>query len=123
MPFYQMVCIAAHYKEYRHIKDLVTLCARHVMDNGGVVREIESWGTNTLPVRMKKTHEIGDYWTMHFDASPPVLTSLRKILHYDHRVLRMTTLKLGERVEDISKPRMKTSRDPAAAAALSVNGP
>ncbi|KAI0093339.1 ribosomal protein S6 [Irpex rosettiformis] len=111
MPFYQMVCIAAHYKEYRHIKNLVETCAKHVMDRGGVVRKIESWGTCTLPQRMKKSHEIGDYWTMNFDASPPVLNSLRQILHYDPRVLRMTTLKLGDRVEDVVKPKTKTLRD------------
>ncbi|KAI0344603.1 hypothetical protein BDW22DRAFT_1354694 [Trametopsis cervina] len=110
MPFYQMVCIAAHYKEYRHIKDLVTVCAEHVMKNGGVVRNIESLGTLTLPTRMKKTHDIGDYWTMNFDASPRILTSLREILHYDPRVLRMTTLKLGDRIEDVVKPRAKTIR-------------
>ncbi|KAI0812380.1 ribosomal protein S6 [Irpex lacteus] len=116
MPFYQMVCIAAHYKDYAQIKNLVKTCAEHVMQRGGVVRKIESWGTCTLPQRMKKTHEIGDYWAMNFDASPLVLNSLREILHYDPRVLRMTTLKLGDRVEDVVKPKAKTLRDPTSMA-------
>ena len=83
MPFYQMLCIAAHYAEYvslyserlacrhtnntqAHIKGLVTLAAKHVMDNGGVVRKIESWGTLTLPQPMKK-HNVGEY--VLFNAS------------------------------------------------------
>ena len=82
MPFYQMVCIAAHYAEYvsrpreigflhvsdpptqKHIKDLVTLAAKHVMDRGGVVRKFESWGTLALPQTMKahkQQHQIGEY--------------------------------------------------------------
>ena len=36
----------------KHIKDLVTLAAKHVMDNGGVVRSLDSWGTLSLPQKM-----------------------------------------------------------------------
>lgn len=53
-------------------------------------------------------HDLASYWAMNFDASPPVLNSLRNLLHYDPRVLRMTTLKLGDRVEKIVVPPMKT---------------
>lgn len=38
----------------KHIKELVTLAAKHVMDNGGVVRNLDSWGTLTLPQRMNR---------------------------------------------------------------------
>ena len=47
----------------KHIKDLVTLVAKHVMDNGGVVRNLDSWGTLTLPQQMKRhkvRHSIGE---------------------------------------------------------------
>jgi small subunit ribosomal protein S6 len=54
------------------------------------------------------------YWAMQFDASPPVLKSLHEVLNYDHRVLRVTMLKLGERIEDITKPKMKTFRNPSS---------
>ena len=37
-----------------HIKTLVSQSAKLIMDNGGVVRKIESWGTMQLPQRMKK---------------------------------------------------------------------
>ncbi|KAI0675044.1 ribosomal protein S6 [Trametes maxima] len=104
MPFYQLVCIAAHYPEYRHIKDLVTRAATHILDNGGVVRRLDSWGTQTLPQRMrraKQNYNIGDYWSMQFDASPATLRGLNGILRHDPRVIRWTALKVGEKVDDV----------------------
>ncbi|RPD63857.1 ribosomal protein S6 [Lentinus tigrinus ALCF2SS1-7] len=104
MPFYQLVCIAAHYPKYEHIKDLVTRVATHVLDNGGVVRGLNSWGTRTLPQRMRgvnQFHTIGDYWTMQFDASPNTLRSLNKIMRHDPQVIRWTSLKVGEKLEDV----------------------
>ncbi|KAI0743843.1 ribosomal protein S6 [Daedaleopsis nitida] len=104
MPFYQLVCIAAHYPKYEYIKGLVTRVATHVMDNGGVVRNLESWGTRTLPQRMRKGrhyHNIGDYWAIQFDASPTTLRSLNTIMRHDPQVIRWTSLKVGEKVEDV----------------------
>lgn len=37
-----------------HIRELIRQSATHVMNQGGVVRKIESWGTRTLPQRMKR---------------------------------------------------------------------
>ncbi|KAG1716632.1 hypothetical protein ID866_510 [Astraeus odoratus] len=111
MPFYQMVCIASHFREYRHIKDLVTMSARHIMDQGGVVRNIEYWGTQTLPQKMRKRRQvytIGDYWTMYFDTSPQGLKSLTGLIRRDPRVIRWTMLKQGDKVEDVVLPREKT---------------
>ncbi|KAN0091248.1 hypothetical protein V8E55_004814 [Tylopilus felleus] len=111
MPFYKMLCISAHFREYKHIKDLVTMAARHVMDHGGVVRNIEHWGTQTLPQvmrRHKKSQTIGNYWTMYFDASPGTLNSLALKLRRDPRVIRWTMLKQGDKAQDIVLPREKT---------------
>ncbi|KAF5354664.1 hypothetical protein D9756_005371 [Leucocoprinus leucothites] len=91
--------------------------ATHIMNAGGVVRKIESWGTMQLPHRMKKkrtnTYEhIGEqvlpttpmaYWTLHCDASPQNLRSLNNFMRRDPRVLRWTVLKLGDRVEDVAR--------------------
>ena len=38
----------------QHIKQLVQQTATHVMDAGGVVRALDSWGTLTLPQRMRR---------------------------------------------------------------------
>lgn len=81
MPFYQMLCITAHYNEYvspsavtrqlrlltrrrqKPIKDLVQRTVHHLWDKGAVVRKLNSWGTKTLPQRMrrhKQYHQIGE---------------------------------------------------------------
>jgi len=76
------------------------MSARHVMDQGGVVRNIEYWGTQTLPQvmrRHKKSQNVGDYWTMYFDTSPRTLNSLALKLRQDPRVIRWTMLKQGEK--------------------------
>ena len=66
-------CIAAHNPEYvrqtsfclvplpllsfhapqRRIKSLVRLAVTHILNNGGVVRGIQYWGSETLPQRMR----------------------------------------------------------------------
>jgi hypothetical protein len=80
MPFYQVLCIAAHNPEYvrdeivlhsylafspwppqRQIKSLVRLAATHILNNGGVVRRIQYWGTETLPQRMRSHGTNRDY--------------------------------------------------------------
>ena len=74
MPLYRLLCISAHYHEYvrpnpllrlkttltynihqqKHIKDLVTQSATLILENGGVVRDIENMGMRTLPQRMHR---------------------------------------------------------------------
>ncbi|KAF7296132.1 hypothetical protein MKEN_01428400 [Mycena kentingensis (nom. inval.)] len=106
LPLYQLVAIAAHFPEFKHIKGLVHQTATHVLDAGGVVRKIDSWGTRALPQRMRRHgnyHEIADYWTMHFDTAPRTLLSLNKIMRQDPRVIRWTILKLASRPEDMAR--------------------
>ncbi|KAF8161175.1 ribosomal protein S6 [Crassisporium funariophilum] len=106
MPLYEMLCISPHIKQYQHIRELVRQSAMHVMNSGGVVRKINSWGTRTLPQRMKRTagpQRLGDYWTLHFDASPATLRSLNGIMRRDPRVLRWTVLKLADELEELAK--------------------
>ena len=45
----------------KHIKDLVTQSAMHVLDNGGTVRGFRYWGTLTLPQRMKRQKQFFNY--------------------------------------------------------------
>ncbi|KAF5393297.1 hypothetical protein D9757_000662 [Collybiopsis confluens] len=102
MPLYQMLCISSHFKEYKYIKQLVTQTCSHIMDGGGVVRKIDSWGTLALPQRMKRHagfQSYGDYWSIHFDTSPRTLQSLNKIMRQDPLVIRWNVLKLGQNVE------------------------
>ncbi|CAE6444631.1 unnamed protein product [Rhizoctonia solani] len=111
MPFYELLCISSHFKDYKHIKELVTVTAQHVMNHGGVVRNITSMGTKVLPQRMRshqQWHTTGDYWTMHFDTSPKVMQALGARMRQDPRVIRVNTIKLGEKLEDIVKTQEKT---------------
>ncbi|KZT44210.1 hypothetical protein SISSUDRAFT_1039495 [Sistotremastrum suecicum HHB10207 ss-3] len=104
MPLYQLLCLTAHYAEYNFIRDLVRSTAMHVMDRGGVVRDLDYWGPRALPQRMRRHgawHNVSDYWTMHFDASPATLKSLNTTLRADPRVVRWSMIKLGHRPEDI----------------------
>ncbi|KAJ7497389.1 ribosomal protein S6 [Mycena latifolia] len=106
MPIYEMLCITAHFPDYKHIQGLARQTALHIMEAGGVVRKIDSWGTRTLPQRMRRHgnyHEIGDYWTMHFDTAPRTLLTLNSLMRRDPRVVRWTVLKLGSRPEDIAR--------------------
>ncbi|KAF9070644.1 ribosomal protein S6 [Rhodocollybia butyracea] len=111
MPLYQMLCISTHFKEYKQIKQLVTQTCTHIMNNGGVVRKIDSKGLHALPQRMKRQAGIqsyGDYWMLHFDTSPRTIQSLNKIMRQDPMVLRWTILKLGAKVEDLALEGRKT---------------
>ncbi|KAJ7045611.1 ribosomal protein S6, partial [Mycena alexandri] len=111
MPIYEMVCISAHFPEYKHIQGLVRQSALHILDSGGVVRKINSLGTRSLPQRMRRHgnyHEIGDYWTMHFDTAPRTLRTLNGLMRQDPRVIRWTVLKLGSRPEDIAREGRRT---------------
>ena len=45
----------------KHIKDLVSQSAMHVLDNGGTVRGFRYWGTRTLPQRMKRHTQFFNY--------------------------------------------------------------
>ena len=45
----------------KHIKDLVTQSAMHVLDSGGTVRGFRYWGTRTLPQRMKRHKQFFNY--------------------------------------------------------------
>ncbi|KAF8893953.1 ribosomal protein S6 [Infundibulicybe gibba] len=124
MPLYQMLCITTHYPQFTHIKELVRQSATHVMNAGGVVRSINSWGTLTLPQRMKRHgpyESVGDYWTLHFDTSPRTLKSLNSIMRRDPRVLRWTVLKLGEKVEDIAKEGQKSLKGNSLRASDLIN--
>ncbi|KAJ6593996.1 ribosomal protein S6 [Mycena capillaripes] len=111
MPIYQMLCIAGHFPDYKHIHGLVKQSALLVLEAGGAVRKINSWGTRTLPQRMRRHgnyHEIGDYWTMHFDTAPRTLLALNALMRRDPRVIRWTVLKLGSRPEDIAREGRRT---------------
>jgi len=51
--------------------------------------------------RHKQIYTVGDYWTIHFDASPKLMQVVNGQMKQDPRVIRWTVSKLGERLRDI----------------------
>lgn len=63
------------------------------------------------------------HWTMDFDTSPRMLSSLQSELTKDPRVIRWTTLKLGDRIQQITKSPEKTITRDMGPASLKQLGP
>ncbi|KAF8320699.1 hypothetical protein DL93DRAFT_2073341 [Clavulina sp. PMI_390] len=107
MPLYELLVINSHIARFDAVRELVKATALNVMEQGGAVRSIKYWGSRNLPQRMrshKQWYTAGDYWTMHYDASPSLKSDVESRLRQDPRVIRWTTLKLGEKLEDVVKP-------------------
>lgn len=105
MPLYQLVWISTHTNTFATVKSLVTNTAMHVLNAGGVVRNLTSMGSKVLPQRMKRHrawHTIGDYWVMDFDTSPRVIKSLNVVMRQDPQVIRWTILKRASKLEDVA---------------------
>lgn len=75
----------------RHIGKLI-------LDNRGVIRNVDNWGVRYLPRIMNKnreTHILGSHFYLRFDASPSVQREVLRALRSDARMLRSTIVKLG----------------------------
>jgi small subunit ribosomal protein S6 len=86
-------------------KDLLSFCAKHILNNNGVVRKFENLGSKSLPYRMKRHQEIfdcGSYFTMTFDSNPQVMDDLCKQLKLNESVIRHSIVKKGDRLTDVS---------------------
>ncbi|UZJ56692.1 hypothetical protein CBS101457_006012 [Exobasidium rhododendri] len=105
MPLYELFCIAASATESAPFRDLIRSTSRLVLDHGGAVRGLQYWGKRTLPQRARRHqqwHTEGDHFLLHFDTNPRVLSTLSSRLQADPRVIKWTTLKLGERLDQIT---------------------
>ncbi|KAJ8295249.1 30S ribosomal protein S6 [Rhodotorula toruloides] len=113
MPLYELVCITKHHLTLTPIHSLMRTTTQLITQNGGVVRNLDFWGTRNLPQRMKVGRRrggggegegefVGDYWTLRFDASPPLVTALNARLRLNPSVLRWTALRLGSKLEQVA---------------------
>ncbi|KAJ3081795.1 hypothetical protein HK102_002124, partial [Quaeritorhiza haematococci] len=129
MPLYELICIArttatnhlplptaasaaasAASKAFKSkdadLANLMKTAGLHILDRGGVVRKFENIGSRQLPYRMRRHQEIfdhGHYWSMLFDASPSTMQSLLKTLSYDERVIRHTSIKVGDSLQKVTQ--------------------
>ncbi|CAO1631709.1 unnamed protein product [Sympodiomycopsis kandeliae] len=105
MVLYELFCVTAYSPSSAPFRELIRSTSRLVVDNGGVVRGMQYWGLRNLPQRARRHqqyHTKGDYFLMHFDTNPPVLSQLSSRLRMDPRVVKWTTLKLGDKLHEIT---------------------
>lgn len=79
-------------------RQILTTIGKSIIDNRGVIREIDNWGIKPLPKIMKKDRQqfaIGAYFYMKFDASPAVQTEIARTLRMDPRMIRSTIVRVG----------------------------
>ncbi|EOQ99716.1 hypothetical protein E3P92_01356 [Wallemia ichthyophaga] len=104
MPLYNILCIAAHYPEIAPIRELLKTTSSIINNGNGVIRSVDFWGTQTLPMKMRRhqeMHDKGDYINMQFMGSPRVLNNLNQLLRLDPRVVRWQTINQGAKLEDV----------------------
>ncbi|CEH19402.1 Mitochondrial ribosomal protein MRP17 [Ceraceosorus bombacis] len=105
MPLYELFCVAASSAESAPIRDLVRTTSSLILEHGGAVRGVQYWGRRVLPQRTRRHqvwHSQGDHFFLQFDTNPRVLGTLSSRLRADPRVIKWTTLKLGDRLDQIS---------------------
>lgn len=72
-----------------------------------MVRSIDNWGVFALPralSRHQRLYHNGHYFVMRYDAGGRVQENVRDNLRLDVRVLRATSVKLGDgKLETLSK--------------------
>ncbi|KAL1866177.1 hypothetical protein Daus18300_006841 [Diaporthe australafricana] len=81
------------------VKEIVLTAGQLVLRNGGVVRSVDNWGVFALPRAISKyqmLHHNGHYFAMRYDASPAAQGVVRRTMNLDPRVIRSTSVKLGD---------------------------
>lgn len=78
-----------------------------MLRNGGVVRSVDNWGVFALPRAVSKhqqMHHNGHYFAMRYDASTEAQGIVRSTMNLDPRVIRSTSVKLGDgKLESLSR--------------------
>lgn len=78
---------------------IVLTAGQQILRSGGVIRGIENWGAFNMPKKVIKNQvalNTGHYFCMRFDASGPTQEVVRSTMALDPRVLRVTSVKLGD---------------------------
>ena len=115
MVLYQLICITGSKVARPTIKEIAKTAGNTILNNGGVVREIQNLGIRTLPKPIKKyqaTFDEANYFIMSFDSNRAFISRLRLIIarvqknvsltiKLDPRVLRHSIVKLGDKLDDI----------------------
>lgn len=72
-----------------------------------MIRSVDNWGVFSLPraiSRSQQLHHNGHYFVMRYDASTKVQDDVRVTMRLDPRVIRSTSVKLGnQKLETLSR--------------------
>ncbi|KAH8902937.1 hypothetical protein BR93DRAFT_919556 [Coniochaeta sp. PMI_546] len=89
------------------VKEIVLTAGSLILQQGGVIRSLSNWGVFALPravSRNQMRHYNGHYFVMRYDASVRTQEQVRQTLGLDPRVVRSTSVKLGDgKLERLSK--------------------
>ncbi|KAK2604466.1 hypothetical protein N8I77_007395 [Diaporthe amygdali] len=89
------------------VKEIVLAAGQLVLRNGGVIRSVDNWGVFALPRAVSKAqqlHHNGHYFAMRYDASTEAQGVVRSTMNLDPRVIRSTSVKLGDgKLESLSR--------------------
>jgi small subunit ribosomal protein S6 len=77
------------------VEDLAEGFAKIVNDNGGKLKNTESWGLRNLAYKIKKNRK-GHYTLMHFDAPPKAMAEMERNIGLSEDVLRFMTVSIDE---------------------------
>lgn len=90
-----------------HENRIVLAAGQLILRNGGVVRSVDNWGVFALPRAVSKhqmLHHNGHYFAMRYDASTEAQGIVRRTINLDPRVIRSTSVKLGDgKLESLSR--------------------
>jgi small subunit ribosomal protein S6 len=81
---------------------LVERVGKFITDNGGVVKNQESWGTRKLAYPIENYRE-GSYVISEFNSEPSTANELEKLLRASQQVIRHLVIKQDEEVDEESE--------------------
>lgn len=79
-------------------------CGRAILDNKGVVVDVESMGLKELAKPIKKlnqSYSFGHWWSMTFYSNPTVQSEIQRILRLEPSVLRYMIVKKADKLSDL----------------------
>ncbi|KAI2642484.1 ribosomal protein S6 [Xylaria nigripes] len=96
---YELIGIVRPGKNLAEVRDLVLAVGNLVLRQNGVIRDVKNWGLFSLPKALsahQMRHRTGLYFAMRFDASSATQQEVRNLLRFDPRMIRHTSVKLGD---------------------------
>ena len=106
MPLYDLLAIVAAATPTRSVAEVLRRAAGAVVDAGGVVTDVKSFGTRQLAYTIRKAgvlHTAGQYVQLSFATNPKTLDFIAHDLRTDERVVRWL-VKKGRALAPLPKP-------------------